>query len=141
MKLRTFLSSLLLATLTCTSSWADDTPLSEQMEDIKSAFRSLNRAIKDPAKMTDAIALVDRMITASEKSLDYEPAWTSEQPADEQAQFVENYRDDMNRFILDLQALRKALKAGEHEEAMKLAQSLRAHPKEGHKRYKKPDEE
>lgn len=119
----------------------DHTPLGEEMETISKAFRTLRRQAKDPAKNASSAALAGKMLAAAQKSLEFDPAWTEDQPKSEQADFVKGYKKGMEQMVAQLTALEKAFKAGDNAKAEAVIAKLRDAQKKGHKAYKKPDED
>ncbi len=119
----------------------EHTPLEDQMEIIGKAFRSLRREVRDPAKNESAAELVAKMLQAASKSTEYEPKWTADQPADEQAAFVAGYRKEMKKFVAMLEELHAALKAGDNDRANELVADLRSQQRSSHREYKKPDDD
>lgn len=117
------------------------TELLDQMELIGKTFRSLRRAVRDPAKNAESAAMAGKMLDAAKASLEHEPSWTSEQPAAEQADFVASYKKDMKIFIATLTDLKAALEADENDKANEIIGSLRDQNRDSHKLYKKPDED
>lgn len=148
MKLRFLLTlSILLGSFTglttaSASSHGDDhTELGEQMEVIGKTFRSLRRAVRDPAKNAEAAEMAGKMLAAAQASIDHDPMWTADQPADEQADFVAGYRKEMEKFIQLLTDLKAALEADDNEKANEIVGALRDQQRSSHKAYKKPDED
>lgn len=117
------------------------TLLEDQMEIIGKAFRSLRREVRDPAKNESAAELVAKMLQAASKSTEYEPKWTADQPADEQAVFVAGYRKEMKKFVAMLEELHAALKVGDNDRANELVADLRSQQRSSHREYKKPDDD
>ncbi|MEJ6601991.1 MAG: cytochrome b562 [Verrucomicrobiia bacterium] len=117
------------------------TELGEQMEVIGKTFRSLRRAVRDPAKNAESAAMVGKMLKAAKSGLDHEPAWKAEQPAGEQADFVANFKKEMKVFVQILTDLKAALEADNNDKANELIESLRDQQRSSHKDFKKPDED
>lgn len=119
----------------------DHTPLGEEMETISKAFRTLRRQAKDPAKNASSAALTAKMLVAAKASLDHEPAWTADQPKNEQGDFVKGYKKEMEKMVAQLVDLEKAFKDGDNAKAEGIIAKLRDGQKSGHKSYKKPDDD
>ena len=119
----------------------DHTELEEQMEVIGKTFRSLRRAVRDPAKNAEAAEMAGTMLEAAQASIDHDPSWTAEQPADEQADFVAGYKKEMKVFIQLLTDLKAALEADDNDKANEIVGELRDQQRSSHKAYKKPDED
>lgn len=148
MKLRSLLTLALLLgsfagfnTATAAHHEEGHTELGEQMETIGKTFRSLRRAVRDPAKNAESAAMVGKMLKAAKSGLDHEPAWKAEQPAGEQADFVASFKKEMKVFVQLLTDLKAALEADDNDKANELIASLRDQQRSSHKDFKKPDED
>ena len=119
----------------------DHTELGDQMETISKSFRSLRRQAKDPAKNAASAALAGKMLNATKTALEFEPAWKSEQPKDEQADFVAGFKKEMKVFVGLLTDLEKAFKDGDNATAEAIIGKMRDHQKKSHKSFKAPDED
>lgn len=130
-----------LNTVTAAHHEEGHTELGEQMEVIGKTFRSLRRAVRDPAKNAESAAMAGKMLKAAKASLAHDPAWTAEQPAGEQADFVAGYKKEMKVFVGLLTDLKAALEADDNDKANEVIESLRDQQRSSHKAYKKPDED
>ena len=119
----------------------DHTPLGEEMETISKSFRTLRRQAKNPDKNASSAALAGKMLAAAKKALEFEPAWTDDQPKSEQADFVKGYKKGMEQMVAHLVDLEKAFKSGDNAKAEAIIAKLRDGQKKGHKAYKKPDDD
>lgn len=117
----------------------EPTALEEQMDRMSSAFRKLRRQAGEAAKNESSLELVTAMRQAASNALELIPAKAAEVPAAERTKFTAGYREQMTKFIATLDALAKALKAGDNAAALKLVGELGGLQKAGHKEYKKPD--
>lgn len=148
MKFRFLLTSFVLlgsfiglSPLTAAPHEEGHTQLEEQMETIGKTFRSLRRSVRDPENNAESAEMVGEMLKAAKASMEFKPAWTAEQPADEQADFVAGYKKEMEKFVMLLTDLKAALEADENEKAQDLVGELRSQQRSSHKTYKKPDED
>lgn len=148
MNLRSLFLAGFVAILPCAVSGAPDdhhgksektTELGEQMDHLGSAFRKLRRQAGEAAKNESSLELVATMRGAAEAALKLVPAKAADLPEADRAKFVAAYQEQMQRFIGTLDALAKALKAGDNAEAQKLVGELGSLQKAGHKEYKKPE--
>jgi len=114
------------------------TELSEKMEKLNGAYRRLKRQIADPAKNESSLALIATIKTQTEASLAYKPEFTAEQPAADQAKFVERYQAEMKKMIELVGKLETSVKAGKNDEAAKAIAELDAQQKSSHKEFRKP---
>lgn len=119
----------------------DHTELGEQMETISKTFRSLRRQARDASKNAASAELAGKMLAAAKEAIKHEPAWTADQPKSEQAEFVAGFKKGMEHMIALLVDLEAAFKAGDNDKADEIIGKLREGQKEGHKAYKKPDDE
>ena len=119
----------------------DHSELGDQMETISKSFRSLRRQAKDPAKNAASAALAGKMLKAAKAASEFEPAWKSERPESEQADFVANFHKELKVFIGLLEDLEKAFKDGDNDKANAIVGKLRDHQKKSHKAFKEPDED
>ena len=113
------------------------TELGEHMEKISGAYRALRRQVADPTKNEDSLKRVAVIRENAEAALKLEPALTKDKPADQQAQFVEDFHAKMKDFLGDVDKLDAAFKSGNNEEAAKLLQVLNQDQKDGHQKFQK----
>lgn len=140
MKLRLFLSVILLALVASPMVRAADTGLEKEMKDIKNAFNQLRKQVADPAQNTASLALVAKMRAAAKSSLSLEPEKTADLPAKDRTAFVADYKDEMKTFIANLDKLAAALKAGNNADAIKIVADLKTMQREAHKEFRKSDD-
>ncbi len=134
-----FVALLSLPTAGLTAAEGDEhTPLGEQMEVIGDAFRQLRRQAEDPEQNTSTLELLATMRAAAEKALELKPEYTADQPEDEQAKFVEAFRQDMHAFIGLIDEATAAIKAGDNTKAAGLVDQMRDAQRSSHKAYRRP---
>ena len=134
--------SVALSALMITPAQAQEhTELGEHMEMIGKTFRNLRRDARDPANNAACADLVAKMLAGAKDSLSLKPAWTTDQPADKQAEFVNGYQKEMKVFIGLLTDLEKAFRSGDNAGAGALIEKLRDQQKLSHELYKKPDDD
>lgn len=114
-----------------------ETELSQKMDKMSSAFRSLRRQIKDPAKNADSLAKVATIKENAQASLKLEPAQKADVPAAEQAKYVAAYQKKMKEFLALTDKLEAALKANDNAEAEKLVGAMGDAQKKGHGEFNK----
>ena len=73
--------------------------LGERMEKLNGAWRRLKRQAADATKNEGSLALVATIKKEAEAALAYKPEFTAEQPAANQAKFVESYKVEMKKMI------------------------------------------
>jgi cytochrome c556 len=114
------------------------TELGDRMEKLNGAYRRLKRQVADATKNEGSLALVATIKKEAEASLAFKPEFTAEQPAANQAKFVESYKTEMKKMIEFVGKLEVALKAGKNDEAAKVIADLDAQQKSSHKEFRKP---
>lgn len=119
----------------------DHTPLGEQMEMMGKAFRTLRKQVGDSAQNAGTLELLGTIRSAAEKGLEFEPAYTAEQPEAERAAFVAAYRKDLHAFIDVVDQAIAAVKAGDNETAGKVVREMIDAQRSSHKSYRKPKED
>jgi soluble cytochrome b562 len=115
--------------------------LESHMDLIGTTFRALRRAASDPSRHAECADLAAVMVREARASVELQPAWKDAQPREQQAAFVEEYRKEMQVMIGLLEAMEKAFREGEGARAQEIIARLRDHQKEGHRRFKAPDQE
>jgi soluble cytochrome b562 len=135
MKLKNLLAAALAFAITIPA-FADDTPLSNEMEKANKALKAIGRAQKEGKVTKDMVAKVDEVKAAFEAAAKLEPAKTKDVPAAEKAKFLADYKTAMEAAIKDLDALKIAVESEKADEVGKALEKLNAGKKEGHKAYK-----
>jgi len=107
------------------------------MKKIGRAFRALNKSVSDPAKNEDSLKQAGIIRAQAEAAVTLKPAKTADLPEDQQAKFVDDYRQDMKNFLADVISLESALKANDNQQAKELVAKMKQDMKHGHKEYKK----
>ena len=92
----------------------------------------------DATKNEGSLALVATIKKEAEASLAFKPEYTADQPAANQAKFVEAYKTEMKKMIELVGKLEAAFKAGKNDEAAKVIADLDAQQKSSHKEFRKP---
>lgn len=114
------------------------TELGDRMEKLNGAWRRLKRQAADATKNEGSLALVATIKKEAEAALAFKPEFTAEQPAANQAKFVEAYKTEMKKMIELVGKLEAAFKAGKNDEAAKVIADLDAQQKSSHKEFRKP---
>jgi len=145
MKIRVILLSLFCAVATLPSIRAqdhnkdDETELGNRMDDMSSAVRKLKKQVGDATKNEDSLKLVATIRKNAEAASKEKPAWTADQPADKQAEFVAQYQKGMKDLLALIDKLEAALKAGDNAAAQQVLGDMGKAQKAGHKQFKKPE--
>lgn len=145
MKSRLLLSALLLALSPAPFVVAQDAPaakkdhteLEDRMERINSAWRRLRRQVADPAQNASSLELIATIREAAKGTEKMKPAKIEEIPEAGRAKFLADYEAGMKKFFEQLDALEKALRANNNEEAGKVLSAIADHQKSSHKAFKK----
>jgi soluble cytochrome b562 len=138
--------SLFIATLLAASipGYAQDdkpkSPLAQQMSGIAKDFRSLRKAINDPAQKDSAAGLVKDMEARATKAKDFEPEKTADIAPADRPRFLADYRKQMDGLIADFQKLEQAVSDGKTADASALLDKLQMDKREGHKKFNAEDE-
>ena len=103
-------------------------------------MRRLKKQIKDPTQNAVSLALVDTIRDAAGAASNETPAWTADQPEADRAKFVSDYQAEMKKLIDAVDQLSAALKANDNETAAKIYAQLQHLEKEGHKEFRKPED-
>ncbi len=140
MKLRLFLSAILIALVSSTMIRAADTALEKEMKVVKNAFNQLKQQAADPAQNTSSLALVAKIRAAAKSASSLEPEKTADLPEKDRAAFVADYKDEMKTFIANLDKLAAALKAGNNADAVKIVSDLKTMQREAHKEFRKSED-
>jgi soluble cytochrome b562 len=118
----------------------EKTALAKDMDKINRSVRALKKQISDATKNDASLALVTTIHDAATAALNETPAWTAEQPAADQAKFTADFQDHLKAFIGDVDKLSAALTAGDNAGAATLLATLGQDEKDGHKKFRKPEE-
>ena len=112
------------------------TPLGEQMKAMNAAYRALGPFI-EAGNADSALAKVAIIHKGAEEALKFEPVKKADVPAAEQDKFVMDFQTTLKSFIGDVEKVDAALKAGNMEEAGKLAAALKVDQMAAHRQFRK----
>lgn len=115
------------------------TPLAKDMDKINKAFRQLRKQVKDSSQNDSSLQLVAAIHDAAVAASQETPAYTADQPADQQDKFVADFRAKIKDFIGDIDKLSAALQAGDNDTAAQLVAKLGQDERSGHKEFRKPE--
>ena len=121
----------------------DHTELENHMEKIAAAWRKLTRRsggvvpISDASKNEEHLKQLAIMREHMAAATNLEPKLAADKPADERPKFVADYRARMKEEVENLDKIIAAVKAGNNEEAAKLAGEMNNAQKDAHKKFKK----
>lgn len=113
----------------------EESELIKQMTIVNDATKKLRRSIRDEAKNSETLALLDLISTAAIASKAETPAMTATLPEADRDAFVKAYRNEMISFVRLVLNIEEALLAGEQEKAQSLFKELRGSEDPGHERF------
>jgi hypothetical protein len=114
------------------TSFADDTPLAEQMDTLSGSLKKLRKA----ETTEDKVKLVHAAQKATLKSLEYLPEIFKDIKDDgEKAKATADYKMLVGKSYVQLCALEAAFLAGDEDKASDILGALKDLKKEGHEKY------
>jgi soluble cytochrome b562 len=139
MKLHRLFATVLATAALAVPAFAEDTPLTEEMEKLSKVLKVIGRAAKEGNVPKEHAAKVDDAKKACEAGLTMEPAKAKEVPAGEKEKFITEYKASMQETIKALDELKAAIEAGKTEDVNKALEKLNAQKKDGHKKFQKEE--
>ncbi len=116
-----------------------DTDIEKAMHQIGKAYRQLRKQVADPAQNASSLELAETIKAGATEARKHTPLKAQDLPEADRAAFVEKFREKMGEFITAVDRLEDALRAGENEEAAKLARQLDDLQKTDHKDFRRPE--
>jgi len=113
-----------------------DSALENQMKILARGNRQLSQQLADPAQQQSTITLIETMKKAALDSKALEPRKTSEIPDAKRAQFLADYRTDLDELNDSFSQIEEAVKAGQYDKAKSLLATVNSIKKEGHGKFK-----
>jgi soluble cytochrome b562 len=113
------------------------------MEAIGDAFKPLFRGLMgepDSDQIARYLAWTRTIKSEAVKAREHAPAMTEKMSAADREALVTDYQADMDVFIQQVEALEKALVAGNLTEAQALVQKLKGARRDGHGKYQEEEE-
>lgn len=114
----------------------EKTPLGKKMSAMNTAFKAIGRQIEDPSKNASTLAQLDIVETNAKAALTMEPEKKAKVPAAEQAKFVADYQAGMKEFLVTVDKLRAAVKAGKNAEALTIIDAMKGQQRDSHKEFR-----
>jgi soluble cytochrome b562 len=113
------ISLFALAVLSVSALLQADTPLEEQMNTMKDAFRSIKAAMEAPvdADKDKYVASADALKSAAVKAKGFDPQKLAEIPENERDQFLADYRQAIDNLVGLIDQLKTQLAAGDWDAA------------------------
>ena len=135
MKRNQLLNLLLIAA--CSSLHAEeDSLLENQMKILARGTRQLSQQVSDPARQQNTIELIESLKKAALAARTLDPRKTSEIPEVKRAQFLADYRTEVDELRNAFDQIEEAVKAGQYEKAKSLLATVNSIKKEGHGKFK-----
>ncbi|MBU3664793.1 MAG: hypothetical protein FGM15_02800 [Chthoniobacterales bacterium] len=118
------------------------TELESEMKHMKDAYRGLKTAMEAPveADKQTYLDLAAKLKDAAVAAKELKPEKLSEIPADQQAAFLESYRQQVDELIKLTDSLAQSITAGNWEEAKNQLMAINQSRREGHKEFMSDDE-
>jgi soluble cytochrome b562 len=140
LQLRQFGAACVLALAVSSTAFAqqdeEKTPLGKKMAAINTAFKAVGRQVEDPTKNANTLEQLATIETNAKAALALEPEKKAKVPAAEQAKFVAGYQAGIKEFLVTVDKMRTALKAGKNAEAATIYDEMKGQQREGHKEYR-----
>ena len=114
----------------------EKTPLGKKMSAINTAFKAVGRQVDDPSQNTKTLEQLAIIETNAKAALTLEPEKKAKVPAAEQAKFLTGYQAGMKEFLVTVDKMRTALKAGKNADASAAYDAMKAQQRDGHKEYR-----
>jgi len=115
---------------------AEKTPLGKKMSAINTAFKAVGRQIEDPTKNASSLEQLAVIETNAKAALTLEPEKKGQIPAAEQAKFLADYQAGIKQFLVTVDKMRTALKAGKNAEAVTILDAMKDQQRDSHKEFR-----
>jgi len=113
-----------------------DSPLENQMKILARGSRQLSQQVSDPARQQNTIELIESLKKAALDAKTLNPRKASEIPEAKRAQFLADYRTDLDELKDSFNQIEEAVKARQYEKAKSLLTTVNSIKKEGHGKFK-----
>jgi soluble cytochrome b562 len=114
----------------------EKTPLGKKMSAMNAAFKAVGRQIDDPSKNANTLEQIAIIETNAKEALKLEPEKKKQIPAAEQAKFVTDYQAGIKEFLVTVDKLKSAVKAGKNTDAVAIIDAMKDEQKAGHKDFR-----
>ena len=114
-----------------------ETKLGEAMERMNKDFRTLRRQVRNASKNAHSLELITAIHSSSDESLKEVPLKAADLPESERAEFIAEYRRELEIFIAVVDRIKTALLANDNAAAEKGVAELATLQKRGHDSYRK----
>lgn len=113
-----------------------DSALENQMKILARGNRQLSQQVADPAQQQSTITLIENLKKAALDSKALEPRKTSEIPEAKRAQFLADFRTELDELMDSFNQIEEAVKTGQYDRAKSLLATVNTIKKEGHGEFK-----
>ena len=129
---------IVLAVLSVSAPLRAETPLGEQMDAMKAAFRSIKTALEAPvdADKDKYVASADDLKSAAIKAKEFNPEGLSEIPENEREQFLADYHKSIDKLVVLIDQLRTQLAAGDWDAARAQIRLISRAQGDGHEKFR-----
>lgn len=117
----------------------DDSPLLAAMDEINAGLRNLRRAVKDPERRADCLAIVDEMQGAVLRAKREVPPIAAKQEGEAGARTTSGYRRMMAEVLATTARLEIAILDGDAEAAGAVLRELNELKAAGHERFQEAE--
>jgi len=114
-----------------------DSALDNQMKILARGNRQLSQQVSDPAQQQSTITLIESLKKAALDSKALEPRKTADIPEANRAQFLADFRTELDELKDSFDQIEEAVKAGQYDKAKTLLATVNSIKKEGHGKFKK----
>jgi soluble cytochrome b562 len=114
----------------------EDSALENQMKILARGTRQLSQQVSDPAKQQSTITLIENLKKAALDSKTLDPRKTSEIPEEKRAQFLADFRTELDELKDAFDQIEEAVRSGQYEKAKSLLAIVNSIKKEGHGKFK-----
>jgi len=114
----------------------EKTPLGKKMSAINTAFKAVGRQVDDASKNANTLEQLATIETNAKAALTLEPEKMAKIPAAEQAKFMADYQAGIKQFLVTVEKMRAALKAGKNAEAVTILDSMKDLQRDSHKEFR-----
>ncbi len=115
---------------------ADKTPLAKKMTALNAAFKAVGRQIDDPSKNANTLEQLTIIETNAKAALTLEPEKKAQVPAPAQAKFVADYKAGLEQFLVTVDKMKVAIKAGKNAEAVTILDAMKDLQRDSHKEFR-----
>ena len=130
------LTVTLLSTITLLQAEEADSPLEGEMTILARGTRQLSLQVTDPAKQQENITLLESLKKAASDSKALSPRKAASVPQADRAQFLSDYRIQMEKLATAFSQVEDTLKASQYDQAKSLLSTVNTIKKESHSKFK-----